>query len=328
MQCLVLSDLHANPVALAAVVDDAQRLATIDEVWLLGDVIGYGPQPLPIVRFVQDANELLSGVPRVFVPGDHDAVFAATLEPSESLSDGAFASAAWTAWLLGAFWQGQSLAEAAAGRRGIGADFEKAVRELPSQAKAVDRPVVQAFRSRVTVDQRVVTIERDGTPFVLVHGSLQSPLTFYTRKLQEMYAVRAVDTNCRIELVAGLGQVVPLARRPVEVCGHTHIPMAITSRAAADGAWEFTAHPLDDDVTVSLDEGPSLINPGAVGCSRDDDPRAAYAIVDTAARLVRFRRVTWDFSSLVNELRRLPLGEKVLAQQWKHASQPAGQVRV
>ncbi|MDQ4074914.1 MAG: metallophosphatase family protein [Chloroflexota bacterium] len=44
MRYLILSDIHANLVALDAVLEAAD-LSTIDQVWCLGDVVGYGPNP-------------------------------------------------------------------------------------------------------------------------------------------------------------------------------------------------------------------------------------------------------------------------------------------
>jgi predicted phosphodiesterase len=46
MRILVISDLHANLTALDAVLADA---GTVDKVWCLGDVIGYGPDPNDVV---------------------------------------------------------------------------------------------------------------------------------------------------------------------------------------------------------------------------------------------------------------------------------------
>jgi diadenosine tetraphosphatase ApaH/serine/threonine PP2A family protein phosphatase len=42
MRNLIISDIHANYAALEAVLDDAPA---IDQVWCLGDLIGYGPDP-------------------------------------------------------------------------------------------------------------------------------------------------------------------------------------------------------------------------------------------------------------------------------------------
>ncbi len=44
MRLAILSDIHSNLPALEAVLADA-RDAAVDEIWCLGDVVGYGAQP-------------------------------------------------------------------------------------------------------------------------------------------------------------------------------------------------------------------------------------------------------------------------------------------
>jgi predicted phosphodiesterase len=51
MRIAVLSDIHANLAALIAVRDD---LPAVDEIWVLGDIVGYGPQPNEVVRLLQE----------------------------------------------------------------------------------------------------------------------------------------------------------------------------------------------------------------------------------------------------------------------------------
>ena len=63
MRIAVLSDIHANLVALDAVL---ARLGTVDAIWHLGDVVGYGPEPDGVV-------ERLTGHGAVGVRGNHDA---------------------------------------------------------------------------------------------------------------------------------------------------------------------------------------------------------------------------------------------------------------
>ncbi len=63
MRALVLSDIHANIAALDAVLADAP---SVDEVWVLGDVVGYGPEPDAVV-------ERLRSVGALGVRGNHDA---------------------------------------------------------------------------------------------------------------------------------------------------------------------------------------------------------------------------------------------------------------
>lgn len=63
MRIAVLSDIHANLVALDAVITSFER---IDSVWHLGDVVGYGPDPDGVI-------ERLQGVDAKGVRGNHDA---------------------------------------------------------------------------------------------------------------------------------------------------------------------------------------------------------------------------------------------------------------
>ncbi len=60
----VLSDVHANLEALEAVLADA-RAAGAGEIWCLGDVVGYGADPNPVVERLSDAAT-------VAVAGNHD----------------------------------------------------------------------------------------------------------------------------------------------------------------------------------------------------------------------------------------------------------------
>jgi predicted phosphodiesterase len=62
----VLSDIHANLVALDAVLG---ALGSVDAIWHLGDVVGYGPDPDGVVA-------RLTEVGAVGVRGNHDAAAA------------------------------------------------------------------------------------------------------------------------------------------------------------------------------------------------------------------------------------------------------------
>jgi predicted phosphodiesterase len=59
----VLSDIHANLVALDAVLD---AIGQVDAVWHLGDVVGYGPDPDGVVA-------RLRSIGAIGVRGNHDA---------------------------------------------------------------------------------------------------------------------------------------------------------------------------------------------------------------------------------------------------------------
>ena len=63
MRIAVLSDIHANLVALDAVL---AAVGSIDAVWHLGDVVGYGPEPDAVV-------DRLTSIGALGVRGNHDA---------------------------------------------------------------------------------------------------------------------------------------------------------------------------------------------------------------------------------------------------------------
>lgn len=66
MRAAVLSDIHANIAALDAVL---AAIPSVDEVWQLGDVVGYGPEPDAVVTRLREIGA-------VGVRGNHDAAAA------------------------------------------------------------------------------------------------------------------------------------------------------------------------------------------------------------------------------------------------------------
>jgi diadenosine tetraphosphatase ApaH/serine/threonine PP2A family protein phosphatase len=85
MRVAVLSDIHSNLVALQAVLG---HVGSVDAVWHLGDIVGYGPDPDGVVA-------RLAEVGAVGVLGNHDA--AALGGPEiEWFNPDARAAAEWT----------------------------------------------------------------------------------------------------------------------------------------------------------------------------------------------------------------------------------------
>ncbi len=64
MRALVISDIHANSIALKAVLDAAGK---VDAVWCLGDLVGYGPDPNETIEIIKDLPNLIC------LLGNHDA---------------------------------------------------------------------------------------------------------------------------------------------------------------------------------------------------------------------------------------------------------------
>ena len=91
MRVAVISDIHANLHALEAVLA-AVDAHGVDELWCLGDLVGYGPRPNECVALVRErASTCLAG--------NHDLAALGRLD-LESFTDEAAAAAAWTTTVL------------------------------------------------------------------------------------------------------------------------------------------------------------------------------------------------------------------------------------
>lgn len=73
MRYAILADIHANLAALMAVLDDIEGKGGVDEVWCLGDIVGYGPEPAECIKLLRMFNP-------VCVSGNHDLGAAGMLD--------------------------------------------------------------------------------------------------------------------------------------------------------------------------------------------------------------------------------------------------------
>jgi diadenosine tetraphosphatase ApaH/serine/threonine PP2A family protein phosphatase len=77
MRSLVISDIHSNLEAFEAVVQDA---GPVDQVWCLGDVVGYGPDPNACVELLRSRSHLC-------IAGNHDWATLGKLDLRDFNSD-------------------------------------------------------------------------------------------------------------------------------------------------------------------------------------------------------------------------------------------------
>jgi protein phosphatase len=68
MKALIVSDIHANLEALSSIPE------TYDELWVLGDLVDYGPDPAAVIDFVRSHAA-------VVVKGNHDEAVASGKDP-------------------------------------------------------------------------------------------------------------------------------------------------------------------------------------------------------------------------------------------------------
>lgn len=88
MRAVVVADVHANLEAFQAVLEDAKQRGSIDALWCLGDLVGYGPDPEACV-------DLLHSYPYEMVVGNHDLAAVGVIG-IEDFNPVAAAAATWT----------------------------------------------------------------------------------------------------------------------------------------------------------------------------------------------------------------------------------------
>lgn len=214
----LLSDIHANLVALEAVLAEVDASDGVAAIWVTGDTVGYGADPSGVLDALRDRDA-------VMVAGNHDVAVATGKGLHEFNSVAALAAL-----------KHQEM---------LSADERDHLAALP------------------------LVLETAGV--TLVHGSLRDPMWEYVWE----------ENGAHGSLVR--------ATTPLSCNGHTHVPAVFVleageaRRRAARG-------------TVHLGAGPALVNPGSVGQPRDRDPRAAWALLDTAAGTVRFMRTSYDIA--------------------------------
>jgi diadenosine tetraphosphatase ApaH/serine/threonine PP2A family protein phosphatase len=121
---------------------------------------------------------------------------------------------------------------------------------------------------------------------VLVHGALPEPMDYITTE---------EDAAATFEAFPG----------PLCFVGHTHVAERYRSRKASrfcDRAPLLSREPIELEPELRY-----IINPGAVGQPRDDDPRASIGIYDTEARTVEIRRVPYGIERVQEKMRRAGL---------------------
>jgi diadenosine tetraphosphatase ApaH/serine/threonine PP2A family protein phosphatase len=89
MRYALLSDIHANLTAFEAVLKDIECQGGVEEVWCLGDVVGYGPEPGRCIELLKSTNHTC-------IAGNHDLATIGRVELS-NLNPDAATAIRWTA---------------------------------------------------------------------------------------------------------------------------------------------------------------------------------------------------------------------------------------
>ena len=292
-QILLLADIHANALALAQVLRHAQRQGEIKQVWFLGDLLGYGPSPIEVLTQAAEVYQQ-SG----WIIGNHDYALARLLrDPSDGLL------------LL------------------------SGVSELARRSWEFHRAQLQNAPGALAWYQAFV--EHGQGPRFLRQGDRCVILTHGTLIRQEDKVRDALDTygfpwltplEKRFNFLSPLNGEVS-ASRCLILYGHTHVPTCQAVQSFGASRPVFKELLFEYGRPISLKEHACvLLNPGSVGQPRDEDPRAAYALLDLESETVVFHRVPYPAEEVAAALIRLRWYQ--LAQRIMEASlaRPRGQI--
>ncbi len=337
MRYAIFTDIHANLEALETVlarIDELAKDEPIDQLWFLGDLVGYGPNP-------NECIDILRARTDVIIAGNHDWAAVGKLD-LEDFSAAARISAEWTA---------QELTE----------EHREFLRNLPERLEkgactlvhgSPYGPLWEYLTSEVLAERsfqyftsRFCLVGHTHVPVIFQQPyGAATPPTAQTESRQdeeetgEMAAVML--TSPKAEAAESALQVqsnTPSSQ--VEASTTSQADEGETSEEGETGNADFVAYEIVEksttpdviqhaedrlnneieellellglsqsmvQVTNEMLEPPegcweppqayrAIVNPGGVGQPRDGDPRAAFMIYDSEHGTFEFHRLAYDF---------------------------------
>jgi diadenosine tetraphosphatase ApaH/serine/threonine PP2A family protein phosphatase len=288
MRYAIFSDVHGNLAALQAVFDDMRAVTDhtgrrIDQIWCLGDVVGYGPEPGACVQRVRGRCDLC-------IPGNHDWAAVARIDLAD-FSEAAAHSAEWTRARLSDTDRNYLLA-------------------LPETTTVGDftlahgSPVFPIWEYLTTAETAAASFPYFDTLFCVV-GHTHLPTVFLQPIMDHVAPVRAAAramTNRQLALAMGTpGGPTRHSLESGELSASSNrYPAAIPCERITPGPGAFR-----------VPRGyRAIVNPGSVGQPRDGDSRASYVIFDSTEGFV-FRRVAYDIGETQRKIQMLGLPDQL-----------------
>ncbi len=282
MRYAVLSDIHGNYEALTAVLRDIEQFtveqrASVDAVWCLGDIVGYGPQPHECVQTIRE-------IASVCVAGNHDWAAIGKLDLDE-FTGVAANSAEWTSAQLSP-------------------QDRIYLRGLPETLTHDDftvthgsplNPIWEYLTSAVAATPNFGAFE---TIYCLVGHTHVPTIFLLPDDVRPVPAPPPILTEARVggfhpgdSDLASFPDIEAIPLSAGALCEHI---------TPAPGLW------------LMPDHRRAIVNPGSVGQPRDGDPRAAYIIFDTDLGF-EFRRVEYDVATTQRKMSEQGLSPRMAA---------------
>lgn len=300
MKLAVISDVHSNSWALRAVLQDAKERGA-NGFLFLGDLIGYLPDPRGTIQIFKQAVEKhrISQGLAVWIFGNHEELFREAIAARESwdLSDDEPALEGFKNKDIRRIELLQETIDKRLNKgianNGVLDSMYKNIRALEG-AEEYDWLCAQVTEGPEIFKQQL----RQGKyEITLVHGGLNDSARYYV-----FPPWNNLDWDVRMAMVEPYRQG---SYKPKKInlvlFGHTHIPTFCK-------VTNIGKEPEIEDVDfrygeeMLLDGDLNLINPGSVGLPRDEDCRAAYAILDLKKSTIAYWRVDYEREELEKAL--------------------------
>ncbi|NGM47054.1 metallophosphoesterase [Rhodobacter sp. SGA-6-6] len=238
MRLAIVTDIHGNREGFEAVLADASARGA-ERIVILGDIVGYGPDP----EWCVDRCARLMEEGAICLRGNHDNAAAGA---KEAMSPLAQAAMDWTVQALS--------------------------------------PGAKEFLGRLPYTARIGDM-------LFVHASANAPedWNYVTSDTKAIGSFRATDAR-------------------LIFCGHVHLPFL----ASCDRQGMVREQPFRTGLPIPLIRSRRwLAVVGSAGQPRDGLAQAGWALMDSAANELTFRRTPYDFGAVAAKTRAAGLPEEL-----------------
>jgi predicted phosphodiesterase len=277
MRYAVISDVHANFEALQAVDQAVQRLRREKadvQYWFLGDLLGYGPDPIDCIKWMRYKAKIRQR----WIPGNHDEEVVRLGEKGGPIIVPAVPTTndfARRSWALHA----AALLDLA---------NEDQYQWFSEEVFAAIEPIDDTNEER----RSMVVEEYPNLVLIFVHGAMEP-------RFRRSTYLRPEKIDLELNLEHAWDKYGSSHKTVCLIHGHTHFPLFAKYDSQTRKA---RFQQISFGQPLGLDEGCFAINPGSLGVPRDGDPRAAYAVLDPEVPSITFHRVMYDVLKTVGKL--------------------------
>lgn len=325
MRVLVLSDIHANLVALETVLSAAA--GKYDALWCLGDIVGYGPRPNECIEIIRDKAAAC-------VIGNHD--WAALERPGINVDD--FNPHARFAVL----WTRDQLSQP--NRAFLDSLADAPIRPIAGESVLMTHasprePVWEYILAPSTALENFMEFDEE----ICLVGHTHKPAIYAWQMLGEKKPANGsrsgVESAATILTPERTPERAPVQNGPAgrdpastalgddETRGSVADLLEEVRRAEADpdevdeavarGETVVSVSALQPQPNTTIDLRTAqptrlIINPGSVGQPRDNDARASYAILDLDRGTWRYERIAYPIELTQGQMREAHLPRRLI----------------